>query len=250
MNIIRKKAKIIIDAEYEQKIIKFFKTWIDRYCGIDCFAVLVILPNNDVLHLSTHSELSKIYHENNYGLYDQPVIKKHFQEHLFYPWVTSNPTKTQKEIHLIREKIFNLNSGTNFVRKIKNNNNELFHLLYCVSSHKKDPLGYFKFACCTQEILKVGDFAYNSLLPILQENCEKYILPKVESQAKTEIERTSKLLKNYVFSNDMLKNIPRYINRFTVNDNIANSIVEELKIYSNTYDSTYNYSRSHLRLVK
>jgi hypothetical protein len=176
-------------------------------------------------------------------------MKKHYQNHLFYPWVTQNPTKKQKEIHLIREKIFNINSGTNFVRRIEYSG-KVFYIIYCVSSHKKDHLGYFKFACNTQKILEIGDFAYNTLLSIFQENCENYILPKIDLSTEIKIENTSATLKNYVFSAEMLKNIPQYINKVAVDDNVAHHVIEELKVYSNTYDLLHNSGRSHLRLIK
>lgn len=247
--ILRNEARILIDDAYSQRINKFFKNWIAGYCGIDYFTILVYLPDNDMLHFSTHLELSIVYQKNNYGLYDQPTVKKLYHDNIFYPWVTANPTKAQQEIHTIREKIFNMNSGTNFVRRIENNGN-VFHVIYCVSSNKKDPLGYFKFALNAERIYQAGDFAYNTFLPILQENCANYILPQIEQNIELSINDTSKTFKNYVLSNEILKNIPNNLNKFNPNNSFADSVINEMKKYYNTYDSAYNNSRSQLKLIK
>ncbi|APS45245.1 hypothetical protein AVI51_02545 [Piscirickettsia salmonis] len=50
---IRKKANIIMNEVYEDKMFSFFIKRLKYFCNIDCFATLIILPNNEILHLST-----------------------------------------------------------------------------------------------------------------------------------------------------------------------------------------------------
>ncbi|WP_155081956.1 hypothetical protein [Piscirickettsia salmonis] len=142
-----------MDEVYEDKILSFFRKWIKSFCNIDCFAVLIILPNNEMLHLSTHPNLTKVYGQKNYGLFDQPTKSDIYEKFSFYPWRLPNPNTKQQEIHTVREKIFNLNSGTNFVRKITNKNEE-YYVIYCVSSHSKDLRNYFEFSSNANLILQ------------------------------------------------------------------------------------------------
>ncbi|HLB42406.1 MAG TPA: hypothetical protein VJN02_06085 [Gammaproteobacteria bacterium] len=225
----RKNAHIIMDKIYEDEITNFFKSWVKNYCNIDCFAVLVILPNNDMLHLSTHPTLTKIYHERKYGLYDQPVIKKFYENFPFYPWRQINYTRIQNEIHTIREKIFNLNSGTNFVRII-NSIQGKFHIIYCVSTYNKDPLNYFKFACNVNKILEVGDFAYNTLLPIFQENCNSYTLPRIKKFVGFDYDNIALLCNNYVLQKEIAERLIFFLEQSHIEDKTDFKLKSSLKL--------------------
>jgi len=206
----RKKANILMDEVYENQIIRTFNSWIKNYCKIDCFAILLILPNNEMLHLSTHSLLTKIYQGRNYGLYDQPVSKIFYENLPFYSWQQPRPNKIQREIHQIREKIFNLNSGTNFVRKIDTEAGR-FHIIYCVSTYENDPLHYFKFTYNVNKILEICDFSYNTLLPIFQENCANFILPRIDKFIGFDYKEILSLFKDYNLQNELANRVISFI---------------------------------------
>ncbi len=208
----KKEVKLLMDEMYEAKIFNFFKQWIKNYYGIDCFAILLILPNDDFLHLSIHSHLTKIYCENNYGSYDQPVNKIYYDNFSFYPWRLPNQTRKQIEIHTVREKIFNLNAGTNFVRSI-NTDQGKFRIIYCMSTYNKDPLMQYVFACNAKTILEIGDFAYNTLLPLFQENSSIYTLPKIEKLEPITDLSMLNALKNYTPTIDLVPRILKFIEK-------------------------------------
>ncbi|MCW5589651.1 MAG: hypothetical protein KIT27_08330 [Legionellales bacterium] len=227
--LLRKNANIIMDKIYEKAMIKFFKAWIKKYCNIDCFAVLVILPDNDMLHLSTNPALTQVYSENNYGLIDQPTNRRIYEKHVFYPWRLPNATNKQQEVHSVREKIFNLNSGTNFVRKITTDQG-LFHVIYCCSSFEKDHLNYFKFTANVNAIMEAGDFAYNSLLPIFQENCEKYNLPKIDKSSMIVYENVHDLIKNYTVIGELYKEVMDFLKKSPIIDESDYTFKQGMKL--------------------
>lgn len=229
---LRRNAEILMDQMYENEITNFFKKWIKNYCGIDCFAILVILPDNDMLHLSTHPPLTKIYHERQYGLYDQPIMEKYYSKLPFYPWRQLKCNKLQNEIHLIREKIFNLNSGTNFVRTIDASEGR-FHIIYCISSFEKNPLNYFRFACNVNKILEVGDYCYNSLFSIFQENCEKFTLPKIEKFLGFQYENLNDLFNNYILRKNIAEKLIEFLEKSWTEDKTEYNIKTSLKLIVN-----------------
>ncbi len=227
--LLRKNANVIMDKIYEESMISFFKRWIKSYCNIDCFAILVILPDHDMLHLSTHPTLTQVYSDNHYGLVDQPTNQKIYLNFSFYPWRLPNPTKKQLEIHSIREKIFNLNAGTNFVRKIQTIQGE-FCIIYCCSTHNKDPLNYFKFAANANAIFEIGDFAYNSLLPIFQENCSKFKIPNIDNFSEINCENITALINNYTLIEKFSDRIIMFAEKSPIIDKADYNFKKQLKL--------------------
>lgn len=194
---------------YEKEIMHFFKSNMQSLYGIDCFALLVILPNNEMIHLSTEPQFTKIYERYNYGFIDQPTAKEIYTTFSFYPLQLPNMNPYQAIIHEIRENTFNINCGTNFVREV-NTKSDRFYLIYCVASNNKNPYSYLEFASRANEIMAAGDFAYTSLLPIFQEQCLDYTLPKLEGEKILTSSEIDKATFNYLLSpsiniNELLK---------------------------------------------
>lgn len=168
----------IVDEVYRQRISVFHRQWVDGFFDIGHFAIFVILPNKNIVYLSSHPELSKLYTSKGYGMYDCMLSSEMYESWPFYPWRTSKKGPIIDEIHNTRENVFNLNCGTNFVRKIDTEEGR-FYLIYCLSTPKKNPLMSYIFACNINAILELFDFAYNSLIDILQNYTNNYILPKI-----------------------------------------------------------------------
>jgi len=170
----------ILDEIYREEVNSLHRNWITNYYNIGHWAIFCILPNQHIVYLSSHPQLSRIYVERNYGYNDCMLTPEMYENWPFYPWRTNNKnSKILKEIHTIREEIFNLNSGTNFVRKIDTEEGR-YHLIYCISSPRKDPLMYYIFSCNVNAILEMFDFAYNSLRHVFQVHVTDYSLPKIE----------------------------------------------------------------------
>ncbi len=177
-----KDVRAIISKTYEDQINAFFNRWIKGYFNIDHFAILIVLPNKEVVHISTNTKLVEVYNMRKYGLFDCALHEQMYLNWPFYPWrrMLSKEKATQvEEIHQFREKEFSLNAGTNFVRKIESSEGT-FNIIYAIATKKQDPLMQYVFACNVNAILEIGDFAYMSLKHIFQEN-SKYTFPEIKN---------------------------------------------------------------------
>lgn len=170
----------LLSSIYKRNIDSFFKNWIKNYFDISNLGLFIILPNKEILYLSTRSELSEVYSSRNFFKYDLILKSEMYENYNIYPWRTKKSNKYIEEINLTREKIFGMYSGTTFVRKLHGPSNDLFFLIYCVSTYNKDPLMKYIYACFSNEILEICDFAYNHFLNIFQ-RYTFFELPKISN---------------------------------------------------------------------
>ncbi|WP_119344554.1 hypothetical protein [Facilibium subflavum] len=173
-----KKLNSLISEAYEFQVCAFFNKWIKSYYHIDHFAILIVLPDDNILHVSTNSLLVKHYNQMNFIQHDYAMNPAMYKNWPYYPWDCSDDIITSKAVSF-RKNQWGLNAGTNFVRKIKTDQGEFF-IIYAVATHRNGELAKYHFTCNANAIFEIGDFSYNNLRHIFQENTF-YNLPKIET---------------------------------------------------------------------
>lgn len=192
----------------------FFSRWIKGFLNIDAFAMLLILPNKQVMYLSTQNKLAMIYRSQQLAYYDQPMDAYFYENFEFYPWRMSRYAAhaIQNKIHNMRENQFDMHCGTNFVRQAKTDQGP-FYLIYSVSSHKKNPLGYTCFASNVQLITQMGDFCYHTMRPNWQMFCDDYSLPMTLNESLLSELSLQKIMKNYINIPGLANHLFDFINK-------------------------------------
>lgn len=99
-------------------------------------------------------------------------------------------------------------------------------------------------------ILEIGDFAYNTFLPLLQENCPDYILPKHGEPVLINSDNIQNTFQHYVLSRETLERLPSLIKKTNAQDKKVYQAKEALKLISNDHCLNSTKSRAHVSLIK
>lgn len=201
----------LLSVAYKNEINYLLKSWMKNYYEICSFGLFVILPNKEVLYTSTNADLSKVYVTRNFARHDILLKEEMYKNYLIYPWRIKKSNRYIEEITLTREKIFNLNAGTTYVRKLKDKLKNDYHIIYCVSTHNKNPMMKYVYACAPDDILEVCDFAYNSLIHLFQRYTH-FKLPKIQKFIPMNTVNQN-ILENYTINENDFEKFLKYTDR-------------------------------------
>jgi hypothetical protein len=230
-----KDIKPLLASSHEYFINKFFNKWIKNYYEISNIGIFVILNDDEMIYLSTHKQLAEFYVAQNFKRFDLILKKEIYLNYNLYPWKMNKTNKYINEINFTREKLFSMYSGTSFVRKLTDKNNNQYHVIFCVSTYNPDPMIQYLYACLPNEILEVCDFAYNAFVPLFQQftTVELPTIDKFVPYEPTEQD----ILRNYRLKEIPIDDIQGYIQKLKIKSlgsyqNVMriNNAIEQLKI--------------------
>lgn len=164
----------VMTESHIPRIKELFKSDVERFLEISHFSVIVITPEKEAYIVSARKDFSDSYCKQGFHKYDNALCPLMYENLDFYTWAEGYVKLHQKEIANVK-KVYGLNNGTVFVRRIKSHT-----LLYCVATEKEDPIMKTIFVNHANSILQLGDYCYNELISNSSALLCQFSFPKIE----------------------------------------------------------------------
>lgn len=167
---ISNELKSNISYRHKVKIKQLFEDYVHGDLEIDHFSINIFFGNGQNIFLSPTPEMANELCKHNFVDKDSNYSPDVYQKFFLYPWRSIQRHETDKLINFIKEEKFKMRSGLMLVRDLGGGR----HVMYSVATHRRDNPDFpdqfkFLFHCKANYIAQMGDFLYDSLLPIINE---------------------------------------------------------------------------------
>jgi len=182
------KAKISLN--HYEAIQKIFKNHIRGDLHIEHFSLNLFFAENQSIFLSPTPLMAEELCKNNLVDKDSNYCPSIYKEHLIYPWRSVQRTVYDRAINLLKEEKYGMRSGMMIVRDLGDGR----YAMYSFATHRHDHEDfpgqfYFLFHSKAHYIAEMGDFMYESLLPIINEYTEKegVTMPSLQTRQRFDL---------------------------------------------------------------
>lgn len=176
-------AKAEISYRHKDEIAPLFKSYVKGNLEIDHFSLNIFFGNGQSIFLSPTPQMAEELCKHNFVNEDSTYNPDVYQKLSLYPWRSVQRHATDGVINFIKEEKFGMRSGIMIVRNLGQGR----CVMYSIATHKKDHPEfpgqfYFLFHCKGNYLAQLGDFMYDSLLPVINEYGHQtgVYMPKIE----------------------------------------------------------------------
>lgn len=173
MKMIHKEA-LEISFKHQYKIKKIFSEILGTH-DIEHFSLDLVNPDSEMVFFSgTPSHAFEICNRG-LGEYDGIISPEHYENYEFYWWKEAHHKAFANKIQAIRSGILGLKYGFMLVRKWNN-----FHLIYSFATKSRNLEFQTKVINSINDLLRVGDWAYEEIRPLYANYSGIYEPPKID----------------------------------------------------------------------
>ena len=171
---INNKTKARISFLHKERIQSLFNKHIKGMFHIDHFSLNIFFGNSHSVFLSPTPKMAEELCKHNFVDHDSNYSPDIYEALPIYPWRSVQRTQEDQTINFIKEEKFGMRSGMMIVRNLGSGR----YAMYSFATHKRDSADFpgqfnFLFHNKANQIAEVGDFMYESLLPIINEYTEQ-----------------------------------------------------------------------------
>ena len=157
IDVIVKSVDMAVNIGDLKRLAKVFKKEIEGIAGINHVTIHLILPTNESVCLTSSYNVLHDYVKCQYGPNDHSLIPRYYENLPLYAWDICPLNESAAKLNKIKQERYNLQSGTNFVRRLG-----YFTLIYSVATFIQDPVMKYVMISKANQILEAGDYLYNA----------------------------------------------------------------------------------------